>query len=188
MFQQERERADGYSLIAQLFAGPPDGAFLRSHGPRPPDPELKFTLHEPEDTGYDGALKRFQTACGEYTAERIAAEFGTLFGTLRHSISAPAAPHELALLRDHLQACGLASHPAVFAIESYVSSVCDVLRWLVEHDRPLNLQSAFFYEFVDQGVTAICDAIESASEAAFYREVAELARTFINAERNYFRI
>lgn len=187
MFQEDLARADAYGLISQLFTAPPDDAFLRLYRPLPADPNVKFTLHEPERAGYDGALRRFQAACGTHTADTISEEFERLFGRLRKTVSAPAAPGALAALRDHLQACGLTSQKAALAVELYVSGVCDVQRWLIEHDRPKTVQQMFFDEFVDGGISTICDAIEAAPEARFYRAVANLARAFIEDERSRMR-
>ena len=187
MFQEELARADAYGLISQLFTTPPDDAFLRLYRPLPADPDVQFTLQEPERPGYEGALRRFQAACAAHNAQTISTEFEHLFGRLRETVSAPAAPGELAALRDHLQACGLASQKAALAVESYVSGVCDVQRWLIEHDRPKTVQQMFFNEFVDGGISTVCDAIGAAPEASFYSAVADLARAFIADERTRLR-
>ena len=49
------------------------------------------------------------------------------------------------------QAWGLVRREAVYEVEDHVSAVCDVMRWLIEHDRPLEVQQGFFDEFVFTG-------------------------------------
>src|SRR5687767_4001832 len=148
MFQEESARADAYALISQLFGAPPGADFLRLYKPRAADPEVKFTLQEQQLVGYDAALRQFQNACGEHTVESIADEYESLFQNLRHSLSSPAAPHAISTLRQHLHACGLISTTTGTGVEFYVCGVCDVLRWLIEHDRPHAIQMAFFKDFV----------------------------------------
>ena len=181
--QEELARAHGYALLSQLFRAPPVADLLGLYSPPPVDPDVKFTLHQIELRGRDAALQSFQNACSRHTAHEVAEEYEALFGSLRKSLASPAASSLLAALREHLRACGLAPSRSLGGVEFYVSGVCDVLCWLIEHDRPRQVQAAFFNEFVDTGVTGVCDAIETAAEAKFYRAVADLARSFIEDER-----
>lgn len=183
MTQDEFARAHGYALLSQLFRAPPDADVLGLYSPPPVDPDVKFTLHQIELRGRDAALQSFQDACSRYTADEVAEEYEALFGSLRNSLTSPAPSSLLAALREHLRACGLAPSRTLGGVEFYVSGVCDVLCWLIEHDRPRTVQAAFFNEFVDTGVTGVCDAIDTAPEARFYRAVASLTRSFIEDER-----
>lgn len=181
--QEELARAHGYALMAQLFRAPPGGDLLSQYSPPPVDPDVKFTLHRIELHGPEAALQAFQDACARHTAQSVAEEYQALFGNLRKSLASPAASNLLAALREHLRVCGLSPGRALGGVEFYVSAVCDVQHWLIEHDRPRNVQAAFFGEFVDTGVIGVCEAIGVAAEADFYRAVAELARSFIEDER-----
>ena len=186
MFQEESARADAYALISQLFRAPPGADFLRLYTPRPADPAVRFTLQEPQLTGYDAALRQFQNACGEHAVESIAHEYETLFHSLRNSLASPAAPHAIDTLRDHLRACGLITTTTGTGVEFYVCGVCDVLRWLIEHDRPHSIQMAFFKDFVETPIGSICDAIDATAEARFYTAVANLTRGFMQWEKQKF--
>ena len=181
--QDELTRAHGYALLSQLFRAPPGADLLSLYSPPPADPDVKFTLHQIELRGRDAALQSFQDACSRHTAHEVAEEYEALFGSLRNSLASPAPSSLLAALREHLRACGLAPSRTLGGVEFYVSGVCDVLCWLIEHDRPRKVQAAFFNEFVDTGVIGVCDAIDTAAEARFYRAVASLARSFIEDER-----
>lgn len=181
--QEELARAHGYALMSRLFRAPPGEDLLGLYSPPPVDPDVKFTLHQIELRGRDAALQSFQGACARYSAQAVAEEYEALFGSLSQSLASPAASSLLAALREHLRACGLAPSRALGGVEFYVSGVCDVLCWLIEHDRPRKVQAAFFNEFVDTGVISVCDAIDIAGEARFYRSVADLARSFIEDER-----
>ena len=99
----------------------------------------------------------------------------------------PNAPdRHLLALRAHLAAWGLARRDAVFEVEDHVSAVCDVMRWLIEHDRPLEEQLPFFNDFVYTGVGTFCDAIDAAATTSFYRAVAAVARAFLLVEKEAF--
>jgi TorA maturation chaperone TorD len=191
MFQEQYARADAYALVAQLFSGAPDSAFLRLYSKSPDahpatDSRLQFTLQEAEPTGYEAALRRFQVACALHDHAAISAEYDELFNTRGGAIVAAgpvASAPQLAALREHLAARGLAAAQSELAVASYVSGTCEVMRWLVEHDEEVGLQIRFFDEFVFAGVNAVCDALAVCTAAAFYRAVADLAENFIAAEK-----
>ena len=56
------------------------------------------------------------------------------------------------------------------------------MKWLIERNRPIEEQHAFFEEFVRIGISAFCNVIETRRTARFYRAVAEFARAFIEQE------
>ena len=194
MFQEQYARADAYALVAQLFSGAPDSAFLRLYSKTPEahpatDTGLRFTLQEAEPFGYEAALRRFQVACARHDHGAISAEYDELFN-LRGGAIVTAGPvasaPQLAALREHLAACGLATTQSELAVASYVSGTCEVMRWLVEHDEEVDLQIRFFDEFVFAGVNAVCNALAACTAAAFYRAVADLAENFIAEEKAAF--
>ena len=192
MFQEEYVRADAYGLISRLFAGPPDAAFLKLHSGAPEAGDVdglpQLTLQEAEPVGYEAALKRLQSACTGRDAAAVAAEFETLFRSGGASVPTPGAlapAGQIAALRSYLAQYGLAPR-ASSAVEGYVASICDVMRWLIEHDRPESVQAGFFNDFVQPGVTTLCDAIEATPGASFYAEVADLARAFMESESARF--
>jgi len=194
MFQEEYVRADAYGLISQLFSSPPDAAFLKLYSGAPDagtaEDAPQFTLQEAEPVGYEAALKRLQAAATGRDATAVAAEFERMFRSGEASLSTPGAlapAGQIAALRSYLAQYGLAPRASSAAVEGYVASICDVMRWLIEHDRPMGVQAGFFNDFVQPGVTTLCDAIEATPGASFYASVADLARTFMESESVRFR-
>lgn len=199
---EDRARADCYALISRLFYAPPDGALLQQLAAEPQaaatdtaglalvgwEPELKLTP-------YAGALKRLKEASRGEDPASLRQEYDDLFTGAGKALVTPytsgyAVPHapdgHLLALREHLIAWGLARRDAVFELEDHVSAVCDVMRWLIERERPLAEQVAFFDDFVYSGVATFCDAIDARATTEFYRAVAALARAFLAIEREAF--
>ena len=202
---EDQARATCYALISRLFYAPPDAEFLREMGggteaPQPADgPEVGWQLVEIDKPslggGYPKAYEAFQAACRKADIASVQEEYEAIFGGAGKALITPytsgyAEPHapdrHLVALREHLVAWGLARRDAVFEVEDHASAVCDVMRWLIEHDRPLAVQHTFFEEFVYTGLTTFCDAISASPGTSFYRSVAELARAFLAVECEAF--
>ena len=71
-------------------------------------------------------------------------------------------------------------------MEDHVSAICDVMRWLIEHDSPIEEQREFFDRFVSVGAVAFCTAIRAASSGRFYCGVASLSHAFLAVEKEAF--
>ena len=201
---EDRARADCYALISRLFYAPSDNALLKELGAEPPSSsgepsELQLVGWEPppRPTPYSTALKQLQDASRTADPQAIRQEYDDLFAGAGKALvtpytsgyTAPEAPDRYLLaLREHLIAWGLVRRDSVFELEDHVSAVCDVMRWLIERERPLEEQLAFFNDFVYTGLGTFCDAIEARATTAFYRAVAALARAFLQIEREAFNI
>jgi TorA maturation chaperone TorD len=201
---EDRARADCYGLISRLFYAPCDVALLKELSTEvttsAAEPsELQLVGWEPpaKPTPYAGALKQLQEASRAADPAALKQEYDDLFAGAGKALvtpytsgyTAPNAPDRyLVALREHLIAWGLVRKDAVFELEDHVSAVCDVMRWLIERERPLEEQLTFFNDFVCTGVGTFCDAIEARATTDFYRAVAALAREFLKIERDGFHL
>ena len=200
--EEDRARAQCYALVSRLFYAPPDARLLQELAGEPDahpqeEPELTLETSESDATSndYASAFRHLQEACRAADPQALRQEYDDLFAGAGRALVTPytsgyAAPHaperHLLALREHLVACGLARRDSVFELEDHVSAVCDVMRWLIERERPLDEQVGFFNAFVYTGVGAFCDAIEARAATAFYRAVASLARAYIEIEKAAF--
>lgn len=199
--EEDQARADAYALVSRLFYSAPDEALLGElRGPRKDAvdaPLLELQLVELTPAAYPQALARLREAAQGTNAEALRLEYDTLFIGAGRAMISPytsgyAVPHapdrHLLALREQLASWGLVRRDAVFEVEDHVSAVCDVMRWLIEHERALEVQMRFFEEFVDAGVATFCDAIQASSATAFYQAVAGVARAFLDIEREAFAL
>jgi TorA maturation chaperone TorD len=202
--EEDKARADCYALVSRLFYAPVDAELLAvlSDAPKLELPggeslELITWEIEADETPYTQAMKTLKQACATAEPELLRQEYDDLFTGAGKALVTPytsgyADPHApdryLVALREHLIAWGLARRDAVFEIEDHVSAVCDVMRWLIERERPLQEQHAFFNDFVYTGVGTFCDAIEARARTPFYKAVAGVARTFLTIEKDAFEL
>jgi TorA maturation chaperone TorD len=200
--EEDKARADCYALVSRLFYAPVDAELLSVLGGKPKlelssgeELELVGWEIETDETPYTRAMKVLKEACAEADASELRQEYDDLFTGAGKALVTPytsgyAVPHApdryLVALREHLIAWGLVRHDAVFEIEDHVSAVCDVMRWLIERERPIDEQHAFFEDFVYMGVGTFCDAIEARARTPFYKAVAGVARTFLTIEKEAF--
>lgn len=203
--EEDRARADCYALISRLFYAPADDALLKRLADVPiewaeEDDGLQLEKLEGEDAGmsvYAVAFRELLAAARGANADAIRQEYDDLFVGAGKALitpytsgySHPSAPdRQLVVLRELIASWGLARRESAFEVEDHVSAVCDVMRWLIERDRPLEEQIPFFTEFVYPGVGTFCNAIEANPGAGFYRLVARLARAFLAVERDAFEM
>ena len=200
--EEDKARADCYALVSRLFYAPVDGELLSVLAGAPTlelqdGEELQLVAWEiePDETPYTRAMKTLKDACAHADPEVLRQEYDDLFAGAGKALVTPytsgyAVPHApdrfLVALREHLIAWGLVRRDSVFEIEDHVSAVCDVMRWLIERERPLEEQHAFFNDFVYTGVGTFCDAIEARAATPFYKAVARVARTFLAIEKEAF--
>ncbi len=201
---EDRARADCYALVSRLFYAPSDRELLQQLSAAPQSTaaepsELQLVGWEPPKklTPYAAALKQLQDASRTADPEMLRQEYDDLFAGAGKALVSPytsgyhdgqAPDRYLLALREHLINWGLARRDSVFELEDHVSAVCDVMRWLIERERPLEEQLAFFNDFVYTGVGTFCDAIEARATTDFYRSVAGLARAFLQVEREAFNL
>ena len=200
--EEDKARAECYALVSRLFYAPIDGELLLQLSGSPKldiqdagDLQIAGWEIEVDETPYTRALKVLKDACKDADPEALRQEYDDLFAGAGKALVTPytsgyAVPHApdrfIVALREHLVAWGLVRRDSVFEIEDHVSAVCDVMRWLIERERPLEEQQAFFNDFVYTGVGTFCDAIDARATTAFYKAVAGVARTFLAIEKEAF--
>jgi TorA maturation chaperone TorD len=184
-------RANLYGLISRLFYAPPDPNLLA---------EISGSQGG-EEAGDSGGLvaawRRLQEACrGAYPAV-VRQEYDSLFvGTGKSEVTpylaayaeATAPDRFLVRLREQLDAWGLARRQEAGEFEDHISGISDVMRWLIENQRPLAEQQRFFEDFAYHGATAFCAAVQKSTSANFYKPVAALASSFFEIERTAFEM
>ena len=196
--EEDQARADCYALISRLFYSAPDTELLtslagepgqdeRANGPSPDD--------EAGPEGYAEAFAAFRRACRAADAAALRQEFDdlfigagkALFSPYTSGYAVPGAPdRHLVALREHLASVGLSRRDSVFEVEDHVSAVCDVMRWLIERDHPLEEQRSFFDDFVYAGLADFCSAIKTSAASSFYRSVAGFTWAFLALEKDAF--
>jgi TorA maturation chaperone TorD len=197
--EEDLARAECYALISRLFYAAPNAELLERLGaesiPDAGEARLEFERGELRPVGFPAALAAFRDACRNADPAAIGQEYDELFvGAGRAAVTpytsgytVPQAPdRHLLALREQLGAWGLVRREAVYELEDHVSAVCDAMRWLIEHDRPLSVQQGFFDEFVHPGVANFCSAIEASPATSFYRAAAGLTLAFLSVEREAF--
>jgi TorA maturation chaperone TorD len=201
--EEDRARADCYALISRLFYAAADDELLKQLASAAAAPDQEFAaLSEPaaqdrDATAYADAFRALQHAAREAHADAVRQEYDDFFVGAGKALVTPytsgyVEPHSpdrhLLTLRERIATWGLGRRESVFEVEDHVSALCDVMRWLIERDRPLDEQASFFAQFVYAGTGAFCDAIEANPNASFYRAVARLARAFLAIEKHGFEL
>ena len=188
--EEDAARANHYALIGRLFYEAPDSLLI-----------ARMCRADADSTGDDTPLGRawraLRQSCSASTPAAIRQEHEKLFLGVgkaevtpytSHYVRGISPDHHLVRLRERLERLGLGRRSAAFEVEDHVSGVCDVMRVLVENGHPLAEQRIFFNEFVDPGLAPFCGVVVRAASAVFYRHVAELAKAFLELERNAFNM
>lgn len=195
---EELARAHCYALLSRLFYAAPDDALLsRLAAMRDGDGPAGDTTPDDPARGseYASALEALRQAATAAHSTALKQEYDDYFvgagkAPVTAYTSAYALPHSpdrhLLALRERLGEWGLARRDSVFEAEDHASAVCDVMRWLIEHERPIDEQSAFFGEFVYGPLGSFCSAIKRAMPASFYAHLAEFTRAFLEIEKEAF--
>jgi TorA maturation chaperone TorD len=93
----------------------------------------------------------------------------------------------LVKLRDDLVALGLARTEGESLPEDHIAAVCDVMRLLLTDAKRSAAERAreqerFFATHIQPWYGALCDALDAAPGANFYRRVSRYARSFLDVE------
>jgi TorA maturation chaperone TorD len=184
----DHARAAYYALIGRLFYAAPDAKLLAEIGGN------GGSGGEVNSGAMGQAWRALQTASRSASPTAIAQEYDALFiGVGKAQVSLytsrnfiePAADKHLVRLREELRNLGLARRDSVFEIEDHVSGLCDVMRFLIVENRPVEVQKDFFDHFVYLGVIAVCGVLDaSAAVDAYYRHVSTFSRLFFELEKS----
>lgn len=186
---EDQARANWYGLIGRLFYAPPDPNLLAEIGRSPGGQE--------GDGGLAGAWRGLQEACRSAYPAVVRQEYDSLFvGTGRSEVSpylsgyseATAPDRYLVRLREQLDALGLARREGTGLVEDHISGISDVMRWLIENQRPLAEQQRFFEDFAYRGAVAFCAAVQKSTAGNFYKPVAALTASFLDIEKAAFEM
>jgi TorA maturation chaperone TorD len=190
---EEIARASWYGLIGRLFYAPPD-------------PNLLAEIVRGGQGGGEGgessgglvaAWRGLQEVCRNAYPALVRQEYDTLFvGVGKAQVTPylsgyaePTAPDRfLVRLREQLDALGLARREDVGEVEDHISGISDIMRWLIENQRPLVEQHAFFENFTYRGAVAFCAAVQKSASANFYKPVARLTSAFLDIEKVAFQM
>ena len=195
--EEDLARAQCYALISRLFYAPPDATLVESLGGAGSASRASSPDEMPAPGGFAEALSALQRACRAADLEALRQEYDDIFVGAGKALVSPytsgySLPHapdrHLVSLREQFSAWGLARRDAVFEVEDHVSALCDAMRWLIEGEHPLQVQRAFFEDYVYTGVGPFCDAIDARASTAFYRAAAALTRAFLVVEKEGFAL
>jgi TorA maturation chaperone TorD len=188
---EDSARADCYALIGRLFYDAPDADFLAGICSASPATEAAG-----EAGGLELAWNALQSVCRNADMDAIRKEFDSLFiGVGKAAITLytsryadTAADKHLVRLREQLDVLGLARRSAVFEVEDHISGLCDVMRHLILNKQALEEQRRFFEIFIQAGAVPLCNAVDMAERAVFYKQVAAFTRAFFALEKAAFEM
>jgi TorA maturation chaperone TorD len=184
-------RADFYALLAKLFSGKLDEAFIKGF-----DQLDKESIDATSPMGFE--FQELIRAIGESTVEDIRSEFDTLFvGVGKPDIMLYGSYYlagflnekPLVALRDDLLRLGLEADKKLTETEDHLAFLCEVMRYLIlEEDPPLPFdeQVRFFTQHMAPWYGQLCDAIEGHGKARFFKTVGRLTRVFFDIETQSF--
>jgi TorA maturation chaperone TorD len=184
-------RANLYGLISRLFYAPPDPNLLAEISRSPGGEGAEA------GGGLAAAWRDLQEACRTAYPAVVRQEYDTLFVGVGKSEASPylsgyseavAADRYLVRLREQLDTWGLARREGIGEYEDHVSGISDIMRWLIENQRPLSEQQQFFDNFAYRGATAFYAAVQKSVSASFYKRVAVLASYFFDIEKTAFEM
>jgi TorA maturation chaperone TorD len=189
---EELARAELYGLLARLWIAPPDAALLT---------QFSVAVTEaPQPGGYlEAPWQALVGAMRATTPAAAADEYDALFGGvgkpevfLYGSFYLAGFLNEkpLALLREHLASLDLTRDETRGETEDHIACVFEVMRYLIAGDDValcnLEQQRRFFRAQVQPWAEQLADAVEGQPQARLYREVAALARAFVQVETQAF--
>ncbi len=189
---EDQQRADLYGVLATLFAGPPSADLLLALRIQAQSCEAS---HTPLESAWKGLCDAAEPAKEKEIADEYAAVFmgiGKPAVFLYISFYASGFLHEkpLAKIRQDLAQLGIGRKEGVSETEDHISSLCEVMRYLIMlEDRSvgdLNAQKEFFQAHLASWFEPLSDAISSVADARFYSHVGNVLRAFLSVERLSF--
>ncbi|QHB54310.1 molecular chaperone [Ralstonia solanacearum] len=202
---EDLARADLYGLLATLLYRAPDAGLLQriAAAPRGPagaagaDPGADPADAEAaEDSALTQAWRRLVARAGQTTAAQADDEYTELFiGVGKPEVFLYGSYYQagflnekpLVAVRDDLRRYGLERAEGITETEDHLAALCEVMRYLIAGEdaavAQMAEQRAFFERHLAPWVESACDAVLQHPRAAFYAEVAGLAKAFFEVER-----
>ena len=198
---EDLARADLYGLLATLFFHAADADLLQRIAAAPLDP-LGDEAIAPADaeaaasSALTQAWRKLVARAGKTTAEQADDEYTELFiGVGKPEVFLYGSYYQagfmnekpLVVLRDDLRRYGLERAEGITETEDHLATLCEVMRYLIAGDdvavARIEEQRAFFQRHLAPWVDTACDAVLQHPRAAFYADVAGLAKAFFDVER-----
>lgn len=198
---EDLARADLYGLLATLFFRAADADLLQRIAAAPLDPSGDDAI-APADaeaaasSALTQAWRKLVACAGKTTAEQADDEYTELFiGVGKPEVFLYGSYYQagfmnekpLVVLRDDLRRYGLERAEGVTETEDHLATLCEVMRYLIAGDdvavARVEEQRAFFQRHLAPWVDTACDAVLQHPRAAFYADVAGLAKAFFDVER-----
>ena len=193
---EDLARADLYGLIARFFYQPPDQELLDQIASSAADEASQ----PPEG---NAPLAQVWLSVVEVAKNNSAKAWHDEFGLNFISVGRPnvilngsfyMAGHlnekPLIEIRRALDAFGLESAEEITETEDHISSLCEVMRYLIAGDdvevSNLTNQQIFFNAHIRPWYEQLCEAIEEIPEMHLYHPVAALTREFLDIEGQSF--
>lgn len=187
----ELARANAYALLAHLLFAPPQASVLDS---------LRQGQHA---DAADAMSQSWNALCAAaQDADAIADEYAALFESMGKPVvslygswylTGFLMEKPLALLRDDMQRMGLARQEGQSDPEDHIAGELEVMRHLIMRGDAA-WQQCFFQQHLQPWYRDFCAALAEAdvsgqtSSNGFYRTVARFMQTFLDMERDYFRL
>ncbi|CAJ0697305.1 TorD/DmsD family molecular chaperone [Ralstonia sp. 22086] len=198
---EDLARADLYGLLATLFFRAADADLLQRIAAAPLDPSGDDAI-APADaeaaasSALTQAWRKLVARAGKTTAEQADDEYTELFiGVGKPEVFLYGSYYQagfmnekpLVVLRDDLRRYGLERAEGITETEDHLATLCEVMRYLIAGDdvavARVEEQRAFFQRHLAPWVDTACDAVLQHPRAAFYADVAGLAKAFFDVER-----
>lgn len=189
---EDLARADLYGLIARFFYQPPDQELLD---------QIAASAADETSRSFEGnaPLAQVWLSVVEVAKNNLAKAWHDEFALNVISVGRPnvilngsfyMAGHlnekPLIEIRRALDAFGLESAQEITETEDHISSLCEVMRYLIAGDdvevSNLTNQQIFFNAHIRPWYEQLCEAIEEIPEMHLYHPVAALTREFLDIE------
>ena len=190
---EDLARADLYGLIARFFQMPPDQELLDQiaatadqHDPSNEAPLAKVWLDVVEVAKNNPAKAwRDEFDLNFISIGKPNVVLNGSFYMAGHLNEKP-----LVNIRRALDTFGLEAAEEITETEDHISSLCEVMRYLIAGDdveiSNLTNQRVFFNEHIRSWYDELCDAIESIPEMHLYHPISALTREFLSIEGQSF--
>jgi TorA maturation chaperone TorD len=188
--EEDQLRADLYDFLGALLAFPPNAGLLKRAS------ELRG---DGTDLGRGiSALARIARAT---TPEAVKAEFEALFIGLGRGELLPYASYymtgflnekPLAVLRNDMNRLGVERAPSVYEPEDNIASLCEMMAGMIRGrffgTASLERQRHFFNAHIAPWAGHFFTDLEGAKSSVFYAPVGSIGRTFMEIEKEAFRM
>lgn len=182
-------RANTYSLLASLLAGPPSAELL----------ELLRKIDAPAANGNSGMAVVWRTlklAAERATVEQLDDEYHELFiGVGRGELMPYGSWYlvgfmmdkPLALLRQDLAVLGFERQQGVYETEDHVAALCETMSMIIGSQEEISFerQRKFFDDHIGLWMSKFFNDLHNAKSARFYRTVGQLGAQFMEIEKQY---